>query len=119
MCQKSSETFEKRACGDILFLFHLNLQGATPLTIIPAALENAVSAVIHSLNKGADRHISLVVSRPNLGENCSYILVFCYLFPFSVFGVAVVCFFFYSLSCYLFTAVSNQLYSSSLTIENG
>ena len=28
MCQKSSETFEKRACGDILFLFHLNLQGA-------------------------------------------------------------------------------------------
>ncbi|XP_067018681.1 adhesion G protein-coupled receptor E2-like isoform X4 [Acropora muricata] len=41
-------------------------KGATPLTIIPVALENAVSAVIHSLNKGSDRHISLVVSSPNL-----------------------------------------------------
>ena len=55
--------------GD-LFLFYLNIQGATPLTIIPGALENAVSAVIHSLNKGVDRNISLVVSTPNLGENC-------------------------------------------------
>ena len=77
MCPKSFGTFEKRARGDTFFLFYFNLQGATPLTIIPVALENAVSAVIHSLNKGADRHISLAVSSPNLGENCSYILVLC------------------------------------------
>ena len=93
----------------LFFLFYFNLQGATPLTIIPVALENAVSAVIHSLNKGADRHISLVVSSPNLGENCSYILILCYLLvSFSVFGICGGVFFFSPLSCYLFTAVSNQ-----------
>ncbi|XP_068731169.1 adhesion G protein-coupled receptor E2-like isoform X1 [Montipora capricornis] len=41
-------------------------KGVAPTTILPEALEKAVSAVIYSLNKDTNTRLSLVVSTPNL-----------------------------------------------------